>query len=144
MAADFCVAARVCESAAQWMDENDRRAEQIARAVLDELCSTAHDGRGDAFRRLAEAIDLLAKEHWADPLSEEIFRYVHEVWINATINGEKCEHDTFMKTRGRFNVERFMSRPGVMADRKTVVKRVRALGYVVQTGAPRKKVGDYG
>jgi len=103
-----------------------------------DLCKAAVAGDGDVFRRLANCVDLLGSNRWADPLAEEIWMFVVPEWKIKKKGGRKYDVNRYMKTAGPpFNIEKFMRRPGVLTDRKTVTKRVRLLGFRVKTGRPK-------
>jgi hypothetical protein len=100
---------------------------KAAKTVGEEMRIAARAGDTAAFERLARCVAFLSNDpsarKWADPLAAQIISFAGGALGSV------------------FNIELFMRKTGCTADRETIRKRVRALGYRYQQGRP-KKVGN--
>lgn len=112
----------------------ERRVEilaKLARALGDE----AFAGNAMAFRQIAECVEFIrthGDSTWVDKLGQEIERYCRSKWLKTP----KMEYDHF-KENFTFNMEQFIEETKCSADHKTIAKRVRGLGFLINKGRPR-------
>ena len=94
--------------------------------VVEALCAAAYRGNPRPFEQLAKCVEWACKSgrgtarpRWDDELAQQLIKYAG-------------------RPGGCVNVEDFFRVTGCESDRKTVLKRIRELGFSTKAGRPKK------
>lgn len=124
------------KSVAAFEANRDKKAAKTLAGLARYLCDVVYAGNALAFRKIAECVEF-TKTHglstWADPLGQQIEDYCISNWLK----NPKVDYDDFRK-KFIFNIEQFIeATKDCPADHKTIAKRVRVIGFLMNKGRPR-------